>query len=79
MPRGRASRRLEQLSQQLRPERAPFYVRLPVGPGLERTYPAAGWYWVPRGHPFAVFLGASELTAAFALAELLQREMSLTE
>lgn len=76
MPRGRAARRLELLAQPLKPTRPPFYVRLPVGPGLEKTYPAPGWYWVPTGHPFAVFLGASEVSAAIALNELTNREMS---
>lgn len=76
MPRGRAARRLEQLAGPLKPERLPFYVRLPVRPGLEQTYPAQGWYWVPGGHPFAVFLGASEVAASIALTRLHQREMS---
>lgn len=76
MPRGRAARRLELLAQPLKPTRAPFYVRQPVSPGLEKTYPAAGWYWVPHGHPFAVFLAASEISAAIALTELTLRELS---
>lgn len=76
MARGRATRRLETFAAPLRPERAPFYVRLPVPPGLERTYPAEGWYWVPAQHTFAVFLGASEITAALALHRITAEALS---
>lgn len=69
---GRASRRLALLAEPLKPARAPFYVRLPVSPGLERTYPAAGWYWVPTGHSFAIYLGASFEVAAAELRDQLR-------
>lgn len=59
MQQGRAARRLAALAGPLKPERPPYYVRLPVPPGLEKAFPAAGWYWVPNGHHTAVFLGAS--------------------
>jgi hypothetical protein len=66
---GRAARRLAQLAASLEPERAPYYVRRPVPPGLERTFPAEGWYWVPHGHNVAVYLGASYELAYLALHE----------
>jgi hypothetical protein len=70
MAQGRASRRLAVLAAPLAPEREPFYVRLPVAPGLETTYQAAGWYWVPRQHHTAVYLGGGFETAALALYRL---------
>jgi hypothetical protein len=74
--RGRAARRLEQVARPLEPDRPPYYVRLPVPPGLERTFPAEGWYWRPAGHPVAVFLGANELTAAIALHGMIQEQLT---
>lgn len=70
MAAGRAARRLSALAEALQPERSPYYVRLPVSPGLEHTFPAAGWYWVPNGHPVAVYLGASFELAAVELHSL---------
>jgi hypothetical protein len=70
MPQGRAARRLTDLAAPLVPERGPFYVRLPVSPGLEATYQAPGWYWVPPQHHVAVYLGASFETAAVHLYRL---------
>jgi hypothetical protein len=67
---GRAARRLANLAGPLEPERAPYYVQLPVSPGLESHFPAAGWYWVPQGHATAVFLGASFDIAAIQLHHL---------
>jgi hypothetical protein len=72
MQQGRAARRLETLAAPLAPERPPYYVRLPVNPGLEASFPAAGWYWVPAGHQFAVYLAASFETAAVQLHQLNQ-------
>ena len=74
MQQGRAARRLAELAAPLRPERAPYYVRLPVPPGLEQSFPAAGWYWVPAGHHFAVFLAASFEGAAVILHNLIIAE-----
>jgi len=71
-PTGRASRRLAALARPLRPEKDPWYVRRPVEPGLERSFPADGWYWIPEGHPVAVFLGASFELAAHELHSLLE-------
>lgn len=70
MPQGRAARRLGALAAPLSPARAPYYVRLPVSPGLESTFPAPGWYWVPEGHTNAVFLAADAVTAAVQLHHL---------
>ncbi len=61
------ARRLATLAAPLRPERAPWYVRLPVSPGLEETFPAPGWYWIPHDHPVAVYLGATFELAAVSL------------
>lgn len=74
MQSGRAARRLEALAAPLAPERLPYYVRLPVNPGLEETFPAAGWYWIPNGHHTAVYLAASSYTAAVILHHELTRE-----
>jgi hypothetical protein len=74
--KGRAARRLSQLAQPLDPQREPYYVRRPVPPGLERTFPAEGWYWIPSGHNYAVFLGASEVTAALELHRLIATELA---
>ncbi len=70
---GKASKRLETLAAPLKPERAPWYVRRPVSPGLERSFPADGWYWIPAGHPVAVFLGGSFEIAAHELYQLLEQ------
>ena len=70
---GRASQRLATLAEPLLPERAPYYVRRPVAPGLERQFPADGWYWVPADHSVAVFLGASFELASHELHSLLER------
>lgn len=67
---GRAARRLANLAGPLEPERDPYYVQMPVSPGLERHFPAAGWYWIPQGHQTAVFLGASFDVAAVQLHQL---------
>jgi hypothetical protein len=53
-----ATLRLEQLAAPLRPVKAPWYVRHPVGAGLESQFPASGWYWIPAGHQVAVFLAS---------------------
>jgi hypothetical protein len=67
---GRAARRLASLAAPLGPERTPYYVQLPVTPGLEQHFPASGWYWVPHGHQTAAFLGASFDIAAVQLHHL---------
>ncbi len=64
--------RLERLSRPLQPRRAPWYVRLPVDPGLERTFPAAGWYWIPDGHETAVYLGSSFEVCAHNLYTMIE-------
>lgn len=69
-----AARRLAELAAPLSPVRVPFYVRPPVGPGLEDTFPAPGWYWVPRGHPVAVYLAYSVERAAIELHKLAEAE-----
>lgn len=66
--------RLEALSEPLKAEKAPYYVRRPVPPGLERQFPAEGWYWVPAGHRAAVFLGASFEIAAHELHTQIEQE-----
>lgn len=71
---GRATQRLAALGAPLRPERAPWYVRHPVPPGLERSFPADGWFWIPRGHHVAIFLGASFEIAAHELHTMVERE-----
>jgi hypothetical protein len=72
--RGRASHRLEQLAAALEPERGPYYVRRPISPALEHTFPADGWYWVPRAHRVAVYLGASFEAAAVELRRQLTEQ-----
>jgi hypothetical protein len=42
-------------------------VRRPIPPGLQSTFPADGWYWMPQGHHTVVFLAASEIDAAIEL------------
>jgi hypothetical protein len=69
MQHGRASRRLAELAGQLGATQRPFYVRRPIPPGLRRNFPAEGWYWVPKGHNVAVYLGASELDAHYELTQ----------
>jgi hypothetical protein len=69
-----AARRLAALAAPLKPEQAPFYMRPPVPPGLETTYPAPGWYWRPHGHPVAVYLGYSFELAAHTLRRLIEEE-----
>ncbi len=75
MGRVPASERLARLALALRPEKAPYYVWLPPA-GLEDQFPAPGWYWVPQGHPYAVYLGANELNAALELRRLMDRELA---
>lgn len=70
MPNGRSARRLAELAAPLEPRRAPFYVRPPVPAALADTFPAPGWYWVPAGHPFAVYLAYSFAGAAVRLHQL---------
>jgi hypothetical protein len=70
---GRGSQRLARLAAPLRPEREPYYVRHPVPPGLERQFPADGWYWVPKGHVVAVYLAQSEHLAYHELLTLIKR------
>jgi hypothetical protein len=48
-------------------------MRPPVAPGLEDTYPAAGWYWIPAGQITAVFLASNEPYATVVLHRLLER------
>lgn len=67
--------RLAELSRPLKPEKAPYYVRRPVPPGLERQFPADGWYWVPSGHHVAVYLAASFELAAHELHTLLAQHV----
>lgn len=77
MPGDRA-RRLGALAGQLGVERPPFYVRRPVPPALRRTFPAEGWYWVPRGHHTAIYLGASEVEASIELtSQIIDQENDL--
>lgn len=73
--RGHAAHRLARLAKPLRPAVDPYYMRLPP-PGLEREFPAAGWYWKPAGHDHVVFLGASEINAAIALQRIIDRELA---
>jgi hypothetical protein len=75
MPQGRATRKLAELSAPLRPERSPYYVRLPLAPGLESSFPAPGWYWVPNGHHVAVYLAYSFAAAAVQLERLIDAEL----
>lgn len=72
---GTATRRLKRLAALLEPQVAPYYVRRPLPPGLRRSFPAEGWYWVPQGHHVAVFLGASEIDAAVTLHELIDQRI----
>lgn len=48
-------------------------MRRPVPPGLERSFPADGWYWIPEGHHVAVFLAGSFELAAHELHNLIER------
>jgi hypothetical protein len=75
---GRAARRLAVLASLLEPERAPFYVRRPVPPGLQSSFPADGWYWVPHNHHVAVFAGASEVEVAVLLYRLIDERIDET-
>jgi hypothetical protein len=70
------TRRLARLAAPLKPEKSPYYVRLPVAPGLQDAFPATGWYWIPHGHDRVVFLGASEIDAARVLDRLIERELA---
>jgi hypothetical protein len=72
MTEGKRTRRLAALAAPLGPEKPPYYVRRPVPPGLERSFPADGWYWVPKGHQVAVFLAASFELAAHELHTMLE-------
>ena len=76
MHEGRAARRLALAAQALEPVKPPYYVRLPVLPGLERAFPAAGWYWVPHDHPVAVYLGASFEVAYAELRDLVREQIN---
>jgi hypothetical protein len=69
-----ATQRLEALARPLRPERAPYFMRMKDRPvTLRRVFPAEGWYWRPRGHPVAVFLGRNYDEARDELIEQLHR------
>jgi len=70
---GRGSRHLGELARPLQPERTPWYVRRPIPPGLERSFPAEGWYWIPHGFNVAVFLAHSYELAAHELRNLIDR------
>lgn len=77
MPSRAATRtaKLAGLASPLRPERAPYYVRLQsVPPGLDDVFPAEGWYWVPHGHHTAVYLAATFERAAIQLDRLVRQE-----
>lgn len=67
---GRASGHLAHLSEALRPERRPWYVRNPA-PSLERDFPSDGWYWIPTGGIVAEYLGRTEGSAGHRLRSLL--------
>jgi hypothetical protein len=67
---GRATHKLARLAAPLRPERAPYFVRLPAPPGLEGTFPAQGWYWVPTGRQVVTFLAPNFELAVVCLHEL---------
>lgn len=74
MTSGKASRRLAALAAPLKPEKPPWYVRRPVSPGLERSFPADGWYWIPPHGRVAVFLAASFELAAHELHTMLEQQ-----
>jgi hypothetical protein len=57
----------------LRPVHAPWYVRHPVPAGIERQFPADGWYWVPSGHHVAIYLGSNYEIAAHELRLLVKQ------
>jgi hypothetical protein len=68
------SDRLAQIAAPLKPVKSPWFQRrAPVG--LEGTFPADGWYWIPNGHATAVFLGRDAGMAEYILRGLLQREL----
>lgn len=70
---GRATLRLRRLAAQVGAKRSPYYVRhSDLSPVLEDAFPADGWYWVPPGHDFAVYLGANELRAAIRLHQMIR-------
>lgn len=73
MADGKRTRRLATLARPLKPEVPPYYVRRPVPPGLERSFPADGWYWVPAEHQVAVFLAASFELAAHELHTMIEQ------
>jgi hypothetical protein len=73
MPRN--ADRLAHVAAALRPEKPPWYVRAAeLAPGLETTFPADGWYWIPRGMHTAVYLGRSSGVAEHILRRELERE-----
>ena len=69
---GKKTQRLERLARLLEPERMPYYVRRAgLPPGLARSFPADGWYWVPRGHHTAVYLAAGYEDAIVTLHRMI--------
>lgn len=72
---GRATTRLRRLAAQVGAKRPPYYVRKSdIPPTLEDSFPVDGWYWVPPGHDFAVFLAANELRAAIRLHTMIRNQ-----
>lgn len=65
--------KLRELAAPLKPAKAPFYVR-ERPPTLAKTYPADGWYWIPQGHSFPIWLAKSYDEARDVVMELLRRE-----
>lgn len=64
------------LARALEPERAPYYLAAESRPvTLRRELPATGWYWVPHGHPVAVFLGRNYDEARDELVDQLRRQL----
>lgn len=69
--------RLAQVAKPLKPAKCPWYVRAAtLSPGLEATFPADGWYWVPAGFATAVYLARSSTLAEHILRRQLERAES---
>jgi len=67
--------KLAALAAPLAAARAPFYVRRrDLTLGLQRHFPADGWYWTPAGSPVAVWLAQTFDEAAYILRRQVERQ-----
>lgn len=61
--------RLRDLAGELEPTKMPWFVTQP-----DRRTPSQGWWWVPTGQAFPIFLGHNHIVAEVQLRSLLDAQ-----